>query len=64
MLLCVWCLNSTTHEYQVSVASDLIYKKIAIFTTFKIYNIQNIRENEKQQNKVAFAKFSHKNRNL
>ena len=38
-LLCAGCLNPTTHEYQVRVASDLISIYIFILMISEIYNL-------------------------
>ena len=56
-LLCAWYLNPTT---PVSVASDLIYMYIFVLTVLIIVIVQNVKENEKEQNKVSFAKFNPK----
>ena len=57
-LLCAWCLNPTTHEYQVSVASDIIYMYILVLTILKICYCT------KRKRKRELAKFNPKNRNF
>ena len=46
-LLCVGCLNPTTHEYQVRVASGLISVYIFILKISKIHNLTKRKRKRK-----------------
>ena len=63
-LLCAGCLNPTTNEYQVRVASDLISIFILKYPKYIPVIWQNVKEDEKQRNKVTIEKFNPKNRNF